>query len=61
LTAFTTHPADLPPRLLMTMDFAIIRSLVQAVGLVSAFYPSGRGFAPHFLQTPPRGDALALR
>src|SRR4051812_37938028 len=29
--------------------------------LVSGFCSSGRGFAPRFLQTPPRGDALALR
>src|ERR1700739_3220111 len=40
-------PAEfLPPRSLMTPDFAIM---------------SGRGFAPGFLQTPPRDDALALR
>ena len=31
------------------------------VGLVSGSCPSGRGFAPRFLQTPPRDDALALR
>lgn len=30
LTAFTTHPPDLPPHLLMAMDFAITCSLVQA-------------------------------
>ena len=29
--------------------------------LVSGFCSSGRGFAPRFLQTSPRGDALALR
>src|SRR3982751_3627191 len=29
--------------------------------LISGFCSSGRGFAPRFLQTPPRGDALALR
>src|SRR5215831_18313844 len=29
--------------------------------LVSDFCSSGRGFAPHFLQTPPRDDALVLR
>src|SRR5258706_11406103 len=28
-TAFATHPPDLPPRSLMTMDFAIIGSLVR--------------------------------
>jgi hypothetical protein len=31
------------------------------VGLVSGSCPSGRGFAPRFLQAPPRDDALALR
>src|SRR5439155_11985901 len=29
LTAFTTHLPDLPPRLLMSMDFAVIGPLVQ--------------------------------
>ena len=29
--------------------------------LVSDFCSSGRGFAPHCLQTPPRDDALVLR
>ena len=29
-TAFATHPPDLPPRLLMVMDFAVIGPLVQA-------------------------------
>src|ERR1039458_6582534 len=28
---------------------------------VSGSCPSGRGFAPRFLQTPPRDNALALR
>src|SRR5262245_32465714 len=28
--------------------------------LVSGFCSSGRGSAPHFLQTPPRDDALVL-
>ena len=60
-TAFPTHPPDLPSRLLMAMDFAVIRPLVQALGLISGFCSSGRGFAPRFLQTPPPGDALALR
>ena len=27
---------------------------------MSGFCSSGRGFAPHFLQTPPRDDALVL-
>jgi len=33
----------------------------SAVGLISGSCPSARVFAPRFLQTPPRGDALALR
>src|SRR5262249_6933494 len=40
------------------------RSVVRSSDLgclVSGFCSSGRGFAPRFLQTPPRGDALALR
>src|ERR1035437_3030536 len=61
LTAFPTHPPDLPSRRLMAMDFAVIRPLVPALGLLSGFCSSGRGFAPRFLQTPPRDDALALR
>jgi len=45
----------------MVMDFAVIRPLVLALGLISGFCSSGHGFAPRFLQTPPRDDALALR
>src|SRR6478672_2019333 len=40
------------------------RSVVRSSDLgclISGFCSSGRGFAPRFLQTPPRGDALALR
>src|SRR5947207_5975953 len=40
------------------------RSLARssdAVGLKSGSCPSARIFAPRFLQTPPHGDALALR
>src|SRR5579863_28095 len=33
-TAFTARPPDLPPRSLMTMDFAITCSLVRPGGLV---------------------------
>ena len=54
-------PARSTVRLLMAMDFAIISSLVQALGLISDFCSSGRRFAPRFLQTLPRGNALALR
>src|SRR4051812_5150227 len=41
-----------------------LRSVVRSSDLgclLSGFCSSGRGFAPRFLQTPPRGDALALR
>jgi hypothetical protein len=60
-TAFTTHPSDLQPWPLMDMDFAISCPLVRPRMPLSGFCSSGRGFAPRFLQTPPRGDALALR
>ena len=50
---FTALPLD-------GMDFVISCSLVQAHGLLSGSCSSGRGFASGFLQTPPRGDALAL-
>ena len=60
-TAFAARPPDLPPRPLMTVDFAISSSLVRPG---RPRYPmncsSSRGFAPRCLQTPPRGDALAL-
>src|SRR5215470_16307830 len=39
------------------------RSVARSSGqgcLVSGFCSSGRGSAPHFLQTPPRDDALVL-
>jgi hypothetical protein len=49
-------PAGFTTPTLMAADFALARSS-DRVGLD----PSGRGFAPRFLQTPPRGDALALR
>ncbi len=59
-TAFTARPPDLPPRPLMTMDFAIISSLVRpgrphypvfvhrAAALLHAF------FRPHLAVTPLR-------
>jgi hypothetical protein len=58
-TAFAARPPDLPPRPLMTADLLLARPAGQAS--LSGVCPSGRGFAPRFLQTPPRGDALALR
>ena len=59
--AFPAHLPDLQPRPLMDMDFAIVARSSGAGRLISGFCSSGRGFAPRFLQTPPRGDALALR
>src|SRR6266702_7643873 len=59
-TAFTARPPDLPPRPLMTVDFAIIGSLVRpgrprypvfvhrAAALLHAF------FRPHLAMTPLR-------
>jgi hypothetical protein len=42
-------------------DFAVACPLVPTVPhLISGSYPSPRTFVPRFLQTPPRGDALAL-
>ncbi len=41
--------------------FAITGPLARHSRLVSGFCSSARTFAPRFLQTPPRGDALALR
>jgi hypothetical protein len=35
----------------MAVDFVIIGSLVRSVGLVFGSCPSGRDFAPRFLQT----------
>src|SRR5919109_5445200 len=42
-------------------DFAVACQLVPTVPhLILGSCPSPRTFAPRFLQTPPRGDALAL-
>src|SRR5215831_18810926 len=61
-TAFTARPPDLPPRPLMTVDFAINCSLVRpGRPRYPVNCPSGRGFAPRCLQTPSRDDAFALR
>jgi hypothetical protein len=59
--AFRAQPPDLRFAPLMDMDFAVTCPLVRRSRLVSGFYSSARAFAPRFLQTPPRGDALALR
>src|SRR5215510_3063262 len=43
-------------------DFVVACPLVLGLSrLVSGSYSSPRAFVPRFLQTPPRGDALALR
>ena len=61
-TAFAARPPNLPPRTLIVVDFAIGCSLVRpGRPHYPISCPSGRGFAPRFLQTPPRDDALALR
>ena len=60
-TAFDTRPPDLPPALLMDTDFAISCPLVQRRRPPIRFLSIGPSFAPRFLQTPPHGDALALR
>jgi hypothetical protein len=60
-TAFRAQPPDLRSALLMDMDFAVTCPLVRRSRLRSGSCPSARAFAPRFLQTPPRDDALALR
>ena len=56
------HP---PPNLrsapLVDMDFVVDRPLVRRSRLISGSCSSMHAFAPRFLQTPPRDDALALR
>jgi len=61
LTAFLAQPPNLRFAPLMDVDFAIMCWLVRRSRLESGSCPSARVFAPRFLQTPPRGDALALR
>ena len=56
--AFPAPPPNLPPRPLMTVDFAVIRPLVQPGRPHIRFLSIGCGFAPRFLQTPLRDDAL---
>jgi hypothetical protein len=61
LTAFHAQPPNLRFAPLMDADFAISCWLVRRLRLISGFCPSARVFAPRFLQTPSRDDALALR
>ncbi|MBS1116532.1 MAG: hypothetical protein H6Q87_916 [candidate division NC10 bacterium] len=58
-TAVRARPPDLRFAPLMDMDFAVTRPLVRRARLVSGSCPSTRAFARRFLQTAPRGDALA--
>lgn len=53
LTRFTALPLD-------DLDFVIACPLVRAHGLVSGSCSFSRGFVSGFLQTSPRGDALAF-
>ena len=59
--AFGTRTPDLPPAPLMIQTSRSIARSSNTVGLKSGSCPSARVFGPRFLQTPPRGDALALR
>jgi hypothetical protein len=60
-TAFRAAPSNLRFALLMDQGFAEPGPLAQRSRLIFGFCPSARTFAPRFLQTPPRDDALALR
>ena len=60
-SAFDAQPLDLQPVPLMDTDFAVNCPLVRHRMPQIRFCTSARAFAPRFLQTPPRGDALALR
>ena len=60
-TAFLAPPPNLRSASLMEVGFAITGPLARRSRLIFGFCPSARTFAPRFLQTPPRDDALALR
>ena len=60
-TAFRAPPPNLRFAPLMEMGFAKPGPLARRSRLLSGFCPSARTFAPRFLQTPPRDDALAFR
>jgi hypothetical protein len=60
-TAVHTQPPDLRSAPLMEMRFAVFCPLARRSRLLSGSCPSARAFAPRFLQTPPRDDALAVR
>jgi len=54
-------PPNLRSAFLVDMDFVVDRPLVRRSRLISGSCSSVHAFAPRFLQTPPRDDALALR
>src|SRR5207244_7322517 len=58
---FHAQPPNLRSVPLMEMDFAVSCPLVRHSRLRFGSCTSARVFAPRFLQTPPRGDALAVR
>ncbi len=60
-TAFRASPPNLRFASLMEMGFAITGPLARRSRLLFGFCSSARTFAPRFLPTPPRGDAVALR
>src|SRR5258705_475532 len=60
-TAFSAQPPNLRFASLIEMGFAIIGPLARRLRLRSGSCTLARAFAPRFLQTPPHGDALALR
>src|SRR5882672_5803360 len=60
-TAFRAQPPNLRSASLIDVGFAIIGPLARHSRLGSGFCTLARAFAPRFLQTPPHGDALALR
>jgi len=59
-TAFRASPPNLRFAPLMEMGFAVTGLLAQRLRLIFGSCSSTRTFATRFLQTPPRGDALAL-
>ena len=62
-TAFRAPPPNLRFASLMELGFAITGPLARRSRLLFGFCPSARSprRPPRFLQTPPHGDALALR
>jgi hypothetical protein len=53
----TTAAFTLPPE---PTGFVVLCQLTRELSLVCGFCSSARTFASGFLQTPPRGDALAF-